>query len=159
MLTVEVIAESGLWTSDDAETVRRAIDEAAAQALPQRGGGGEVAVMLSNDATIRELNRRWRGIDAPTNVLSFPAGPKAGAILGDIIIAYETVAREAAAQGRRFCDHLAHLAVHGLLHLAGFDHESDEDAETMENCERDILARLGIGDPYATRDAEAGCHA
>lgn len=157
---VEVIVESGLWTArPDAEaTVRRAIDEAAAQASPQRGRR-EVSVLLSDDAAIRLLNGRWRGIDAATNVLSFPAGERAPVLLGDIAIAYETVAREAAQHGKPFAHHLAHLAVHGFLHLLGHDHELDDAADAMESLERNILTRLGIPDPYAARDVDADCHA
>jgi probable rRNA maturation factor len=156
MPAVEIIVESDLWADEpDAETtVRRAIDEAAAQASPRPVADGEVAVVLSDDVAVRALNDRWRGIDAATNVLSFPAGAGAPMMLGDIVIAYETVVREAAAQGKPFVGHLAHLAVHGFLHLVGYDHQSDDAADAMEGLEREILARLGIPDPYATGDAE-----
>ena len=118
-----------------------------------------VAVLLCDDAAIAALNARWRGVDRPTNVLSFPASPQTGAglhaapvepaPLGDIAIAYETVAREAEAEDKPLAEHLAHLAVHGFLHLLGYDHHDDGEAERMERLERDILARLGIADPYA----------
>jgi probable rRNA maturation factor len=101
---------------------------------------------------MRTLNERWRGCAEPTNVLSFPAVPGA-ATLGDIAIAYETTAREAEADGKRFADHLAHLAVHGFLHLLGYDHQSNDEADAMERRERVILARLGIADPYAVGDS------
>jgi len=97
------------------------------------------------------LNRRWRGVDKPTNVLSFPAAAApstAPRYLGDIAISYETTIREAQAQARPFAHHLAHLAVHGFLHLLGYDHQSDAAAEEMEDLERKILARLGMPDPY-----------
>ena len=119
--------------------------------------------MLGNDSAIRALNRDWRGKDAPTNVLSFPVpGPPSGQrrgrgkrtspspYIGDIVIAYETVAREAKAEDKPFGHHLAHLAVHGFLHLHGYDHENDRDAQKMERLERRILARLAIPDPYAS---------
>ena len=115
--------------------------------------------MLTDDAGIRTLNHNWRGIDKPTNVLSFPAlqPPGAGSrrmprMLGDIAIAYETTRREADEEASRSAHHLSHLAVHGFLHLIGYDHETDDDAEAMEQLEREILAQLGIPDPYADQD-------
>jgi probable rRNA maturation factor len=118
-------------------------------------------VLLCDDATIAALNAQWRGREGPTNVLSFPAPPasdasvsESGAVhLGDIAIACETVVREAREQGRTVSQHLAHLAVHGFLHLLGYDHQTDGEAEHMEALERDILATLGISDPYAPHDA------
>src|SRR5690606_30774609 len=103
--------------------------------------------MLADDTRIRDLNRTWRGQDKPTNVLSFPApeGPPDDArFLGDIVLAFETVEHEARAEGKPLEHHLAHLAVHGALHLLGYDHERDSDANAMEQHERHILARLGI---------------
>ncbi len=114
----------------------------------------EVSVLLADDATLRGLNRDWRGIDAPTNVLSFPAldgapPPPAGPVpLGDVAVAFETVAREAAAAGRSIPQHLAHMIVHGVLHLLGHDHEDEADAEDMERLETAVLAALGVPDPY-----------
>jgi probable rRNA maturation factor len=112
--------------------------------------------VLTDDSAIRALNRDWRGVDRPTNVLSFPArpGPSAAgpALLGDIVIAFETTMQEARSESKPFEHHLAHLAVHGFLHLLGQDHDNDSDAETMEGIERVILARLGIPDPYAAGD-------
>lgn len=147
----DVVVESALWSAcpDADATVRRAIDAAALAA----GRTGTVAVMLTDDPSIRIMNQQWRGIDKPTNVLSFPAGwpsDDAGIIhLGDIAIAYETTAAESAAENKTFADHLAHLAIHGYLHLAGFDHETDDEAVRMEQLETRILAGLGIADPYA----------
>ena len=114
--------------------------------------------MLTHDSAIRALNRTWRGKDVPTNVLSFPsrqlrAKRQRPAHLGDIVIAFETVAREAKAERKPFRHHLAHLAVHGYLHLLGHDHETDREAHKMERLERKILARLAIPDPYATPPA------
>ena len=119
--------------------------------------------MLTDDAGIRTLNSNWRGIDKPTNVLSFPALQPTGAagpddaprMLGDIAIAYETTRQEADDEQKPFDHHLSHLAVHGFLHLIGYDHENDDDAEAMEALEREILAQLGIPDPYADREAGA----
>jgi len=113
-------------------------------------------VLLCDDAKQRRLNAAYRSTDAPTNVLSFPAaddasGAQAQRMLGDLSLASGTCAREAEEQGKSVRDHTAHLAVHGLLHLLGYDHMDDRDAEIMETLERRILAALGYGDPYADR--------
>ena len=154
MLAIDIIRESPLWdAAPDVEALlQQALDAAAATVSTSKA---ELAIVLSDDSRVRQLNSEWRGIDKPTNVLSFPspdtgrdtgeAGPR---LLGDIVIAYETTAREATDEGKPFAHHLSHLAVHGFLHLLGYDHESDSDAETMEACERTILARLGVPDPY-----------
>ena len=154
---VDVLTESVLWEKEPraAETVESAI-AAAAQAID--APLGEVVVMLSDDETIRSLNRDWRKIDKPTNVLSFPAARTPGiepAMLGDIVIAYETLTRECEEEDRVFLNHLAHLAVHGFLHLMGYDHQNDSDAEAMEQLETAILARLDMPDPYLARDLGA----
>lgn len=157
---VEVLVESQLWAArPDAEAVvQGALAEAAAAVSSP---SGEIAVVLTDDDAVRALNSRWRGIDKPTNVLSFPAQQPSRAhtadfdempSLGDVVIAYETVAREAEAEGKAFGDHLAHLAVHGFLHLFGYDHHSDAAAQDMERLEARILERLGVPDPYLTRD-------
>lgn len=146
-LAIEIDVQSALWErqSAAADTVRGAV-AAAARFAPATG---EVSILLTDDAGVRELNRQWRGIDKPTNVLSFPAAATAQhALLGDIVIAYETLARESQEQGTPFLHHLAHLTVHGFLHLLGYDHETDSQAEAMEGLERDILASLAIADPY-----------
>jgi probable rRNA maturation factor len=157
-LTVDVLTDSPRWDAEPGAeaAVRRAIAQAAAiegSADP----AAEVSVLLCDDAVIATLNARWRGRDEPTNVLSFPAppagDPAAPVHLGDIAIACETVVREAREQGQPVSQHLAHLAVHGFLHLLGYDHVTDGEAERMERLERDILAALGIPDPYARRDA------
>ena len=144
----------------DAEAViQRAIATAAA-AADADVGDAELAIMLTDDSGIRTLNSNWRGIDKPTNVLSFPAlqpeGPQkpgdAPRMLGDIAIAYQTMRREADDEGKPFDHHLSHLAVHGFLHLIGYDHETDDDAEAMERLETEILAQLGIPDPYAYQE-------
>jgi probable rRNA maturation factor len=114
-----------------------------------------VTILFTSDADMRVLNKDWRGKDKPTNVLSFPATPMPippGEIqhLGDIALAFETVSAEAKEQQKPFENHVAHLIVHGLLHLLGLDHETDDEAEAMEARERDILDSLGIPDPYLT---------
>jgi probable rRNA maturation factor len=148
-LTVDVLVASARW-KDDAATVksivRRAVNRAAAVALSTTRT--ELAIVLTDDSAIRRLNRDWRGIDAATNVLSFAAKSEGGEHLGDIVLAYETIAREARSEGKLFAHHVAHLAVHGFLHLVGYDHERDKEAAVMERTERDILRRLAIPDPY-----------
>jgi probable rRNA maturation factor len=154
-LAVDIVAESPLWKAQrGVDAMLRRTLAAAAALVPSEG---ELAVVLTDDAGIRALNRDWRGKDAATNVLSFPAKEarpdrRAPRLLGDIVIAYETVAREAAAEGKPFIHHLAHLAVHGFLHLVGYDHEDNEDADAMEGLEIAILARLDVPDPYLLRD-------
>jgi probable rRNA maturation factor len=154
--SIDLVVDSELWTAspEAGETIRRAIT-AAAEAAP--GTDGEVCVVLTDDAAIRELNRNWRGLDKPTNVLSFPAAAPSGQNgparhLGDVVIAYETMAREADTDQKLFLHHLSHLTVHGYLHLLGYDHESDAEAEAMEELERRILARLDVPDPYLPRE-------
>ena len=167
----EVLVVADCWqTEPDAEAIiQRAI--ATAVEIVNAGSGGtgsgdadfgeaELAVMLTDDAGIRTLNLNWRGIDKPTNVLSFPAlqptGPgspeDAPRMLGDIAIAYQTTRREADDEQKPFDHHLSHLAVHGFLHLIGYDHEKDDEAEAMEGLETEILAQLGIPDPYTDRE-------
>jgi probable rRNA maturation factor len=154
-LTVEIDIASADWTAEpNAETCVQGAITATARRVP---GEGEVSVLLTDDAAVRVLNRDWRGFDKPTNVLSFPAPkqPAGPAVLGDIAIAYETVAREAAEEGKPFLHHLAHLAVHGYLHLMGYDHQTDSEAEAMEALEREILRSLRIPDPYRAEATDA----
>jgi probable rRNA maturation factor len=160
----EVLVVAECWqTEPDAEAVIQRSIAAAAQMVDADDGEAELAVMLTDDAGIRTLNSNWRGIDKPTNVLSFPALQPTGAatpgdaprMLGDIAIAYETTRKEADEEQKPFDHHLSHLAVHGFLHLIGYDHEKDDDAEAMEGLEREILAQLGIPDPYTDRDPYA----
>jgi probable rRNA maturation factor len=152
---IDIVVQSPLWRQQPQarRMIRRAIAAACLGLAPAIRPRGMVAVALTDDFGMRTLNRDWRGRDVPTNVLSFPAPVSVANpdlhSLGDIAIAYETVAREADAEGKPFTQHLAHLAVHGFLHLVGFGHEDDEDAELMEQQERVALARLNIPDPYA----------
>ena len=147
--SVDVLVQSPQWKEQRGAqaAVRRAIDAAADEISSPRG---EVVVVLTDDAAIRKLNKQWRRIDKATNVLSFPAA-KSGAMLGDIVIAYETLARESRDVDKEFIHHLSHLAVHGFLHLMGYDHQNDSDAEAMEELEREILSRLKLPDPYLVR--------
>lgn len=146
---IEVEVEDDEWTGavDDIEAV---VERAAGVALG--GRSGSVVVLLTDDATVRDLNARFRNQDRPTNVLSFPAArlPATGGPvpLGDIVLAYGVCAAEARAQGKPLVNHLTHLVVHGVLHLLGRDHMIETDAEAMEAEERALLARLGVADPY-----------
>ncbi|MEC5289561.1 rRNA maturation RNase YbeY [Aurantimonas sp. C2-6-R+9] len=113
----------------------------------------EIAVTLADDETVRAANAEWRGKDRPTNILSFPManlapGDRPGPLCGDLLLAFQTVQREARAEGKRLADHFRHLLVHGFLHLMGFDHIDEAEAEAMETLEIAILADLGIADPY-----------
>jgi probable rRNA maturation factor len=158
-LKVDVLVESGLWRqpANVRSVVRRAVAQAAAA---QSTSATELAIVLTDDSAIRQLNQLWRGIDAATNVLSFPAPAPAKQAadepphLGDIVLAYETIAREARAEGKPLTHHIAHLAVHGYLHLLGYDHERSKDAEAMQAAERKILRRLAIPDPYRRGSAK-----
>lgn len=154
-MTADILVTAPCWQAepDAAALVQRAI-EAAARHASASAESSEVAIVLTDDSGIRTLNRDWRGIDKPTNVLSFPSAPAPGTdvaarMLGDIAIAYETTRREAESEHKPFADHLSHLAVHGFLHLVGYDHENDAEADEMEELERTILASIGVPDPYA----------
>jgi len=150
-LTLDISVPSPLWRRlPRARPIARETIAAAAES----GGRseGDVSLCLADDAALRALNLSWRGIDKPTNVLSFPAAlgrPEEATTLGDIVLAYETLAREADELGVSLADHYRHLLVHGFLHLIGYDHETDAEAERMEALEAKILARLGVADPYA----------
>jgi probable rRNA maturation factor len=153
-LAIDVVHEAGDWGPLDAvnDDVSAA---AAALAAALKITASEACVALSSDAEVERLNAAYRGKKAPTNVLSFPAAPEHAAcrgetrFLGDLVLASETLSREAAELGIPVKHHLQHLVVHGLLHLLGYDHETDDEAEAMEALEVRILARLGIADPYA----------
>lgn len=154
MIDIDIaIAGDGWPTRGDLETLAQQTVAAVADALGLRGAC-ELSLVFTSDAEIRKLNAAWRDRDSATNVLSFPAaaldpGDQPGPLLGDVVIAFETVRREADLEGKPFHHHLQHLLVHGILHLLGYDHEDDQQAQTMEGLERDILHSLGISDPYA----------
>jgi probable rRNA maturation factor len=154
--SIEIVIASPQWKAVPLvkPTLRRAIKAAWPPGLEN----AEHSILLTDDATIHTLNRQWRAQDKPTNVLSFPgcvpARNGAPLVLGDIVIAYDTTAREASVEGKSFLHHLTHLAVHGFLHLVGYDHESSDEAEAMESLERKILAQLDIPDPYAAHEVE-----
>ena len=156
-LEIEIVRHSELWDSIEVsgDTLSRAALAAFAASSAAPDAPCEVTLVLTDDDEMRELNRTWRGKDSSTNVLSFPVGEPVGEAhgepspLGDIVLAGEAVIEEAKVKGIPAADHAAHLVVHGMLHLLGFDHERDADAERMESLETKVLAGLGIADPYA----------
>ncbi len=144
---IEVEIEADAWSSaleDPGGLTARAAEAALAGA----SAGGDVVVLLAGDETLAELNQRFRGKPGPTNVLSFPAPESARPHLGDVAVAFGVCEREAADQGKRLGDHLMHLVAHGVLHLVGYDHETDAEAEAMEALERRVMQGLGAPDPY-----------
>ena len=156
-LEIEIVRHSELWDSIEVsgDALSRAALAAFAASSAAPDAPCEVTLVLTDDDEMRELNRTWRGKDSSTNVLSFPVGEPVGKAhgepspLGDIVLAGEAVIEEAKVKGIPAADHAAHLVVHGMLHLLGFDHERDADAERMEALETKVLAGLGIADPYA----------
>lgn len=154
-LSIIIVSEAGDWHAFPAS--EQAIESAAGALArhPQcgRAHGAEASVVLGDDALVHRLNRTYRGKDKPTNVLSFPFQTPTGAeqshLLGDVVLAAETIAQEAAERGIDPVHHLQHLVVHGLLHLLGFDHETEAEAEAMERIETEILATLGVANPHA----------
>ncbi|MGA2894402.1 MAG: rRNA maturation RNase YbeY [Xanthobacteraceae bacterium] len=158
-LEIDVLVASARWNDAAAAKamVRRAVTHAAA--TMRLTEAMELAIVLTDDSAIRVLNRDWRGVDAATNVLSFPAktatGKNLGGHLGDIVLAFETVVREARDARKPLAHHVAHLAIHGFLHLIGYDHEREDDAVAMEQTERAILRQLAIPDPYRPRTRQS----
>lgn len=152
MIDVEI--EAAAWTAAraDAEALARAAAEAVLR--EERLLDRSLVLLLTDDLAVQALNARFRGKDKPTNVLSFPAAPNPEQHLGDVALAYETCAREAAEQGKPLAHHLQHLVAHGVLHLLGYDHMTDEEASEMEGLERVVLATLGIPDPYAAGEGD-----
>jgi probable rRNA maturation factor len=166
-VSLEISVPSRLWRglpqarAIARETIAAAVAESGGPSIARPEGrasleapyGGDVSLCLADDAALHALNLRWRGVDKPTNVLSFPAAPPdrlgGATTLGDIALAYETLAREADVLGVSLADHYRHLLAHGFLHLIGYDHETDAEAERMEALETKILERLGVSDPYA----------
>lgn len=155
MLAIDIALEAGGWPDEDA--LRSLAETAVGTALAELGLQAtqpvELSLLFTDDAHIQVLNREWRGKDKATNVLSFPAfevapGDALPPMLGDIVLAHETISSEAALEQKPFEHHFTHLVIHGLLHLLGYDHETDAEAEEMEAIERRALARLAIPDPY-----------
>lgn len=152
---IDIVVEAGDWPTET--ELRPRIETAVAAVVDQLGFGDigpELSVVFTDDATMTRINSQWRGKPTPTNVLSFPAFPVApgeppGPLLGDIVLARQTIVAEAAIDDKTVDAHLTHLIVHGFLHLVGYDHQNDQDAELMESIERAILDRLGLDDPYA----------
>lgn len=144
---IDLLIEDDAWTGalPSAEALAQACQDAACRLEPRLEG--EIALLLTDDEAVQAMNLRFRDKDAPTNVLSFPADGPDG-FLGDIALARETCAREAAEKRISLRDHAAHLIVHGMLHLIGYDHETDGEADAMERRETEILGQLGVADPY-----------
>ena len=155
MIVVEVSVECELWAAlPNAENLAaQAIDKARKVTKIKLHKDAEVSVLLVDDARIRSLNAQWRSIDKATNVLTFPASAPgklaSNPLLGDIVMAFETMQREARVEGKSLANHFSHLVVHGFLHLIGYDHENEGDAETMEALEIKVLAGLKIANPYS----------
>ncbi|MFD2264087.1 rRNA maturation RNase YbeY [Lacibacterium aquatile] len=167
-LDIDISIEAGRWDDvpDATGLVDRAIRAALAKTAPDLAAAS-VSVLLTDDAAVRILNRDWRGKDKPTNVLSFPSDDPLDAPLspdmpppqiGDIALAYETVCREAVEQQKQIAHHITHLVVHGTLHLLGYDHEDEDEAEDMEATEAVILAGFGIANPYIHPEEQLNGH-
>jgi probable rRNA maturation factor len=164
VVTIDVSSPGIGWERVCAEGKRLARDAARAALADGLAAVGlvspriELGIVLTDDVHQRQLNRTFRGQDIPSNVLAFPAwrqgthtAPGVPLLLGDVVLAFETVAREASEQGKSFCDHFRHLIVHGVLHLLGCDHGTEAEAAVMERLEISILAKLGVADPYHAR--------
>ncbi len=160
-LQVEILIDAGGWSGlDDIEGLVEGAARAALHACG-RPDTGEISVLLTDDQRLRALNLRYRNKDAPTNVLSFAAAVLPAAqtasqgVCGDIALAFETIASEAAGEDKTMADHLRHLVIHGTLHLAGYDHENAADGDVMEALEITALASLGIASPYLVSHSES----
>ncbi|MEZ5813389.1 MAG: rRNA maturation RNase YbeY [Alphaproteobacteria bacterium] len=147
---IDITVQHREWTHalSDAQNIVLSTVAVTLEKAGVNGENQELSLVLADNDFVQKLNKEWRGKDKPTNVLSFPQDEPS--MLGDIILAYETVAEEAEAQGKRFEDHMIHLIAHGLLHLLGHDHEEDHEAEIMESLEIEILAAMNIKNPYET---------
>lgn len=154
MITIDITVESSGW--DDEQILYNITEKALKMTmhhLSLENVVSEVSMLFTDDQHMAQINAKWRGKNKSTNVLSFPAFPLKigqipGPMLGDIIIARETVLLEAKREGKLFQDHLTHMIVHGVLHLLGYDHQTDDEAHHMEKLEREILQKLSIQDPY-----------
>lgn len=158
-ILIEISIQAPVWFGVPglealAETALHAALEGFEAEIPE---AAEISLLFCDDPCIQGLNKQWRGIDRPTNVLSFPSagGLAENPLLGDIALSHATALREATAEGKSLADHVSHLLVHGCLHLLGFDHEDETEAEEMETLEREILRRINIDDPYRIGCAEA----
>ncbi|MDP3748485.1 MAG: rRNA maturation RNase YbeY [Phenylobacterium sp.] len=154
MIDLEIEDQAWLAAEPDAEALALAVTQATLAYIDFTEGS--VTLLLTDDQSVRELNLRFRQKDSATNVLSFPAPQNPERHLGDVALAYGVCAREAAEQGKPLAHHLQHLVAHGVLHLVGYDHETDAEAEQMEGLERVILAGLGVPDPYAAEQGDHG---
>lgn len=154
-IAVEILIEAGDWPAEKAleALVVRVVGAAIETIQPKIAPGAELSLVFTDDAHIRDINLRFRKIDKATNVLSFPSAPfgaaETGWILGDVVLSWETILREAEGGGLTIEAYLSHLILHGFLHLLGYDHEDLADAKVMERLETGILDGLGIADPYA----------
>lgn len=153
---IAIAVNSDLWPSETtlAEMSKSAVSTTAKVASLKWQEGAELSILFTNDYEVQKLNKEWRSINKPTNVLSFPSedlkvGEGAGLIIGDIVLAYETIENEAREQNKSFDQHLTHLLIHGFLHLFGYDHLNNEEAGQMESLEIEILSALDIENPYA----------
>jgi probable rRNA maturation factor len=153
VIDVEIEDQAWTYALPEAEALVVAAAEAALARVEFDGG---LTVLLTDDGVVHDLNLRFRQKDSATNVLSFPAPTNPEAHLGDVALAYGVCAREAQEQGKPFAHHLQHLVVHGVLHLLGYDHMTDAEAEAMEGLERVVLAGLGVPDPYAAEHGDDG---
>ena len=153
MIDIEIEDEAWLAALPEAELLVRAVAEATLDYVDFEGG---LVVLLTDDAQVHDLNRRFRGQDKPTNVLSFPSRLNPEAHLGDVALAFGICVAEAQDQAKPLAHHLQHLVAHGVLHLVGYDHETDADALEMEGLERVVLAGLGVPDPYAAERGDDG---
>lgn len=156
-IDVDVILEDERWSDlmDPKPLVAAIWDRIMIHCSVQTTKEFEASILFCSDERIRELNRTWMKKDSPTNVLSFPSSHNpASSYLGDIAIAFDTIVSEAKAEGKSACHHTAHMVVHGFLHLLGYDHQTDKEAELMEGLETVVLRDLGIDDPWARERGE-----
>jgi probable rRNA maturation factor len=157
-VTLDIQIEDTSWAAlKNIEALcQKAIDQACLEAKPKPMKGAELSILFTNDAAIQALNKQWRNIDKPTNILSFPAVPPnriaKSPLLGDLALGFETIQSEAITDEKTLENHLTHLIIHGFLHILGYDHETDAEADIMEALEISILAKLNISDPYADCD-------
>jgi probable rRNA maturation factor len=151
---IDIEVEDPAWIEALPETVALALAAAEAVLLQEGADGEGVTLLLADDAAVRQLNARFRDQDKPTNVLSFPSPTNPEHFLGDVALGFGVCAREAAEQGKPLAHHLQHLVAHGVLHLLGYDHLNDSEAEVMEALERVVLAGLGVPDPYSAGEGD-----